>query len=322
VTVDRAVLGIVGAGKLGTAVARAAVKAGSDVTISGSGAADRIALTVDVLAPGARAATTAEVVHRAEMIVLAVPTHRFRELPRDLFAGKTLIDAMNYWEPVDGVDPELAAAADGTSVVIQDHFASARVVKSMNQLGYHQFEELTRPRGAADRIAVAVAGDDGAAVDEVMLLVDTLGFDPVDAGPLRNGIALEPDGSPYATTYTAPELAEILGRGGGRPKSANRAESVRWDKSTPAVTDDRTYLAPISRTESTRHTRVAVAQLHGMGRDLRHAACTHTGSRQAGGSAGTARAAAPTRRSATDRTGLGDAPAPGTQRLRRDRSRA
>ena len=103
-------LGIVGAGKLGTTLARAAVAAGYDVAISGSGPADDIALTVEVLAAGARAATTDEVVRHADIIVLAVPTHRFRELPRDLFAGKILIDAMNYWEPVDGDDPELTAA--------------------------------------------------------------------------------------------------------------------------------------------------------------------------------------------------------------------
>src|SRR5919106_1542385 len=86
-------LGIVGAGKLGTTIARAAVAAGYDVAVTGSGSADDIALTVDVLAPGARAAITREVVRHADLIVLAVPTHRFRELPRDLFAGKILIDA-------------------------------------------------------------------------------------------------------------------------------------------------------------------------------------------------------------------------------------
>ena len=112
-------LGIVGAGKFGTTLARAAIAAGYDVAISGSGAADDIALTVDVLAPGARAATTEEVVRDSEVIVLAVPTHRFRELPRDRFAGKILVDAMNYWEPVDGVDPELTAATAGTSTVVQ-----------------------------------------------------------------------------------------------------------------------------------------------------------------------------------------------------------
>src|SRR5436190_24403438 len=85
--VDDHRLGIVGAGKFGTTLARAAVAAGYDVTISSSGAPDDIALTVDVLAPGATAATTEEVVHNADMIGLAVPAHRFRELARDLFAG-------------------------------------------------------------------------------------------------------------------------------------------------------------------------------------------------------------------------------------------
>jgi predicted dinucleotide-binding enzyme len=205
-------LGIVGAGKLGTTIARAAIAAGYDVAISGSGRADDIALTVGVLAPGARAVTTDEAVRHAEIIVLAVPTHRFRELPRDLFAGKILIDPMNYWEPVDGNDPELASAADGTSVVVQEQFPSARVVKSFNQLGYHELEENRRPKGAPDRIAIGAASEDRLAVRTVMRLIDRLGFDAVDAGPLKNGVALEPDGSPFAVTYSADELSNLIRR--------------------------------------------------------------------------------------------------------------
>jgi predicted dinucleotide-binding enzyme len=207
--VDDLRLGIVGAGKLGTTLARAAIRAGYDVAISGSGPADEIALTVDVLAPSAHATTTDEVVRHADIIVLAVPTHRFRELAGDLFAGKILIDAMNYWEPVDGDDPELAAAAAGTSTIVEAHFPSARVVKSLNQLGYHELEEMPRPKGAGDRIAIGAAGSDRLAVREVMRLIDRLGFDPVDIGPLANGRALEPDGSPLAVTYTADELSEL-----------------------------------------------------------------------------------------------------------------
>ena len=205
-------LGIVGAGKFGTTVARVATAAGHDVAISGSGPADDIALTVDVLAPGARATTTAEVVHHADIIILAVPTHRFRELPHDLFAGKVLIDAMNYWQPVDGDDPELSAAPNGTSMIVQDRFPSARVVKSLNQLGYHELEENRRPNGAPDRIAIGTAGDDRLAVRTVMRLLDRLGFDSVDAGPLKNGLALEPDGSPISTTYSADQLAKLVSR--------------------------------------------------------------------------------------------------------------
>jgi predicted dinucleotide-binding enzyme len=203
-------LGIVGAGKFGTTLARAASAAGYDVAISGSGPADEIALAVDVLAPGARAATTQDVVRHAEVIVLAVPMHRVRELPRELFAGKILVDATNYWEPVDGDDPELSAAPDGTSMIVQDRFPSARVVKSLNQLGYHQLEESQRPRGAPDRIAIGAAGDDRLALRRVMRLLDRVGFDPVDAGPLKSGVALEPDGSPIATTYDAAQLTELV----------------------------------------------------------------------------------------------------------------
>ncbi len=203
-------LGIVGAGKMGTTIARAAIAAGYDVAIAGSGEPQEIALTVDVLAPGARPATTDAVVRHAEIIVLAVPTHRFRDLEADTFAGKILVDAMNYWQPIDGDDDELSAAPYGTSVVVQSHFPSARVVKALNQLGYHELDEYRRPSGAADRIAAGVAGDDPAAVRAVMRLVDRIGFDPVDAGSLANGQALEPDGSPFAATYDARQLTELV----------------------------------------------------------------------------------------------------------------
>ena len=203
-------LGVVGAGKLGMAVARAAVSAGYQVKVAGSGPAERIALTVDVLAPGATAATVEQVVDFADLIVLAVPTHRFRDLPGDLFDGKIVVDAMNYWPDTDGDDAELASADEGSSVVVQAHFPGARVVKSLNQLGYHELDEYPREHGAPDRIAIAAAGDDRAAVQAVMRLVDRLGFDPVDGGTLARGKRLEPDGSPYARTYTADELHRRL----------------------------------------------------------------------------------------------------------------
>ena len=203
-------LGIVGAGKVGTTIARAAIAAGYDVAISGSGSAERIALIVDVLAPGARAVTVDEVVGFADLLILAVPMHRFREISRDLFDGKILVDAMNYWEEIDGVDEELATAQAGTSVVVQERFASARVVKSLNHLGYYEFEEGRRPSGTPGRIAIAAAGDDRAAVAAVLHLIDRLGFDAVDAGPLEAGAALGPEGPVFGVAHTAGELSNLL----------------------------------------------------------------------------------------------------------------
>jgi predicted dinucleotide-binding enzyme len=203
-------LGIVGAGKIGTAVARAAVAASYNVVISGSGAADRIRMIVEVLAPGAHAATTEEVAHHADLIVLAVPMHSFRTLAHDLFAGKVVVDAMNYWEEIDGDDDELATAPLGTSVVVQKWFPSSKLVKSLNHLGYFKFGEGRRPRGASDRLAMAAAGNDSAAVAVVMDLIDRLGFDSVYAGSLDAGVALQPDGAVFGVSHSADELAKLL----------------------------------------------------------------------------------------------------------------
>ena len=183
-------LGIIGAGKAGTAFARAALAGGYDVGISGSGPAERIELIVEVLAPGARAMSTDEVVRYADLIVLAIPMHRFRELRRDLFAGKILIDAMNYWEEIDGVDEQFETAAAGTSKLVQEWFSSARVVKGLNHLGYFKFDKSRLPKGRPDRIAMAAASDDREALVAVLQLIDTLGFDPVGAGRLEAGLAL------------------------------------------------------------------------------------------------------------------------------------
>jgi predicted dinucleotide-binding enzyme len=191
------------------ALARAALAAGYEVAVASSGPAERIALSVDVLAPEA-VVSTVDSVDFADVIVLAVPAHRFRQLPSDLFDGKILVDAMNYWPDTDGEDPELAAADGGSSVVVQAHFPGARVVKSLNQLGYHELDEYPRDPGAPDRIAVAAVGDDRLAVRTVMHLIDRLGFDPVDGGPLTKGKLLEPDGSPYAETFSADALAKRL----------------------------------------------------------------------------------------------------------------
>ena len=205
-------LGIVGAGKAGTAIARAAVAGGYDVGISGSGPAERIELVVEVLAPGARALTTDEVVGFAGLIVLAIPMHRFRGLRRDLFAGKILVDAMNYWDEIDGVDEQFETAPAGTSLVVQEWFSSARVVKSLNHLGYFKFEKSRRPHGTPARIGMAAAGNDRGAVATVLQLIDTLGFDAIDAGRLEAGLALQPGGRVFGAGYGATELSNLLSR--------------------------------------------------------------------------------------------------------------
>jgi len=140
--------------------------------------------------------------------------HRFRELRRDLFAGKILVDAMNYWDEIDGVEGPFATAPAGTSMLVQQWFSSARVVKSLNHLGYFKFEKSRRPHGTPARIGMAAAGNDPAAVAAVLQLIDTLGFDAVDAGNLESGQALQPGGPVFGAGHSAKELSNLLSREG------------------------------------------------------------------------------------------------------------
>lgn len=203
-------IGILGAGKAGTSIARAALAAGDEVAIAASGDAERIRLIVDVLVPGAVAVSAADAVRGADLVVLAVPMHKFRRVDPTLLDGRVVIDVMNYWEPIDGRIPELEDAPDGTSALVQRAFPGARIVKSLNHLGYHELEEDARPAGAPDRRAVAAASDDADALALVLDLIDRIGFDPVDAGPLARGVALEPGSPLFGAAYDRAAFEALL----------------------------------------------------------------------------------------------------------------
>ena len=203
-------IAILGAGKVGTSLARVAVEAGYQVDIAASGLPDRIALIVDVLAPGAHATTAAEAVVGAELVVLALPLHKFRHLDTSLLAGHVVLDIMNYWTPIDGEITEFDDAPEGTSVLVQRAIPGARVVKTLNHIGYHELEEQHRPAGAPDRVALGAVGDDREAVAQVLAFLERLGFDGIDGGPLANGVAFQPGSPLFGAPYSAGRFRELL----------------------------------------------------------------------------------------------------------------
>lgn len=188
-------IGVYGAGKSGVAVARRALAAGYQVRIATSGPADRTALVTAILTPGATAVDATDLPAASDLTVLAVPLRRFRELPLPLLDGRLVIDMMNYWPPVDGILPEFEGARPSSEIVRDALPPAARLVKTLNHIGYHEIEELARPAGAAGRVALAIAGDDPDAVETVARLLDDLGFEPVPVGGLAASAVLQP-GSP------------------------------------------------------------------------------------------------------------------------------
>jgi predicted dinucleotide-binding enzyme len=184
-------IGIIGAGKLGTTLARHGLAAGYDVLIAGSGGVDRLDLIVEVLLPGARAAVTADVIAGSDLVILALPLGRLGELPADAFDGKLTVDAMNYWEPVDGHLEAFAAHTGTSSELVAAMLPGARLVKAFSHLGYHDLDDLARPHGDPARVGLALAGDDLADVATVAEVVDRFGFDPVPIGTLAESRILE-----------------------------------------------------------------------------------------------------------------------------------
>ena len=206
-------IGILGAGRVGSAIARTALRAGYAVHIAGSGPAADIQLIVDIVTPGAVAMTSAEVAATADLVVLAVPMHKYRSVDPTTLAGRLVLDTMNYWQPIDGQLDEFAGDPRGSSEVVAEYFAGARLVKTLNHIGYHDLETDARPAGAADRHALAIAGDADAA-SVVAEVIERFGFDAVYAGPLEAGVAFEPGSPVFGGRHTAAELRAELDAAG------------------------------------------------------------------------------------------------------------
>jgi predicted dinucleotide-binding enzyme len=214
--------GFIGSGNIGSTVARLAIAAGHDVVMSNSRGADTLADLVAELGPRARAATPQEAAEAGDVVVVTIPLGAYRSLPVAALRGKTVIDTMNYYPERDGRIAALDDESTTTSELLQDLLPQSHVVKAFNNIFFRHLAVLARPAGAPDRSALAIAGDSSEAKAAVSGLLDAIGYDTADLGPLAEGRRTQRDTPAYGLPYAADPANWAAG-----PKPADTAAVAR-----------------------------------------------------------------------------------------------
>ena len=203
-------IGLIGAGHIGSQLARLAVANGYDVVVSNSRGPQTLSALVAELGPKARAATPAEAAASGDIVVVTIPLKSYRDVPVAPLVGKIVIDTNNYYPQRDGQISELDNESTTTSELLQVHLPKSKVVKAFNHLYAASLTTDGQPAGSKNRRALAIAGDDEAAKAAVARLIDQFGFDVVDIGPLKESWRIQRDTPGYGPRRTAPELRKDL----------------------------------------------------------------------------------------------------------------
>ena len=175
-------LGLIGAGHIGSQLARLAVRNGYDVVISNSRGPQTLADLVAELGPHARAATPEEAAKAGDIVVVTIPLKNLRDVPAAPLAGKIVIDTLNYYPQRDGHIADLDNEKTTTSEMVQAHLPASKVVKAFNHIYAAELTTHGQPAGSAGRRALAIADNDAAAKKEVAA---NSGTTPSTWGPQR-----------------------------------------------------------------------------------------------------------------------------------------
>ena len=181
-------IGLIGAGHIGSQVARLAVRNNYNVVISNSREPGTLSALIAELGPRARAATAAEAANAGDIVVVAVPLKNYQAVPVEPLTEKIVIDTNNYYPERDGHIAELDNESTTTSELLQAHLPTSKVVKAFNTTFAG-----TLMAGQVDGkpLDVFIAGDDAEAKAQVARLIADGGLRPIDVGPLSRARQLE-----------------------------------------------------------------------------------------------------------------------------------
>lgn len=177
-------IGIIGAGEVGSQIARAAIANGYEVIIANSRGPETLHELIAELGPSARAATAAGAAEAGDFVVIAVPLKLVNDMPVEELAGKVILDTNNYMAWRDGNYPMIDSGEKTVHELRQEHLPTSKVAKAFTHIQAPRLFLSARPPGTPDRHALSVSSDHPEAVELVTRLYDQFGFDTVDNSPL------------------------------------------------------------------------------------------------------------------------------------------
>ena len=199
-------IGIVGSGKVGSALGGVWVKVGHEVMFSSRHIEQDKALAAK-LGPNARAGTPREAAAFGEVLMISVPYRALPEVGKDLadlLKDKVVIDTCNPFVSRDG-DIATWAREKGAGLASAELLPGARIVRAFNTIGYMRMGAAHEQPG---RIGMPIAGDDAQAIAVASRLIRDIGYEPVLIGGLAMGKHLMP-GTPLAGEHTPEEIRKI-----------------------------------------------------------------------------------------------------------------
>lgn len=209
-------IGIIGAGNIGGAAARAFAEAGHEIAIANSREPETLLNLINEIGKNAKAVTIEEAANFGEIVFISIPFGKYKELPSDKFDGKIVIDSNNYYPDRDGKFEEIDNNKITSSELLAEHLKGAKVINAFNTIWFeHLKTQGNKDLPLEERRVIFAAGDDDKAKRLVLDLIEEIGFAAYDTGDLRfGGKTQQPGTAIYNRDLTKNEAAAILGSEG------------------------------------------------------------------------------------------------------------
>lgn len=241
-------IGILGAGSIGSTLARTLAAAGHHIKIANSRGPDTISAMA--LEKGAHPVTAEDAVKEVDVVIMSMPQNAFEKI-RPLITALpehiVVIDTSNYFPQRDGVNPDIEAG-EVESVWIQNFFGRP-IVKTWNAIGTVPFAENGLPEGHPERVAIPVAGDRVQDRDVAISLVNDTGFDGYDAGQLKDSWRQQPGSPVYCTNLRYGEIGPALTAAERQrlPERRDLSVAIFAERFGPGINPDAATIVRISR---------------------------------------------------------------------------